>query len=93
MNFHTIQQWLRRLAYAAFAAAGVSAIFAVQHWRQMAAYGPICGAGTPHCPACPLTVAFLMVGAILLAEGKRRPQFVRARTTYEPEGDRAGRRR
>jgi hypothetical protein len=66
---------------ASLVAAAVAVEFGVLHMRGiLAAYGPICGAGAPHCAACPAALALLSLGlGLLAAAAAPQPERVRSR--------------
>lgn len=71
---------LARLGAVSVATGGLTGVFALEHLQTVAAYGPLCGGGELHCPACPASLLLLGAGAAMLAAraALRRPVLVRA---------------
>lgn len=46
-------------------------LIAFRHMLTLATYGPICGLGPAHCPACPAAAVSLAAGVALLAASAR----------------------
>jgi hypothetical protein len=69
---------LQMLGFVLLAAAAAFGVEALRHMRTLAAYGYVCGAAAPHCPACYASVAALALGAGALATARLLASRVRA---------------
>lgn len=76
------RQALRALGLGFLVLAGALGVLALEHMRALAAYGVICGASHPHCPACPAAISAALLGLAALALAARpAPAEARARST------------
>jgi hypothetical protein len=74
-----VRRRIRNLGFRLIGLAGVLGLVAVQHMREVAALGYVCGGAAPHCPACPASLAALALGTGLLAFAARAPRRRRVR--------------
>jgi hypothetical protein len=75
----TSRRALRALGLSLIAVAAVLGLAALEHLQTLAAYGRICGGSIPHCPACPASLAALLLGVSVLFVAACAPKRRRIR--------------